>query len=151
MGPGKSSYRLNLARDLMDSGQVASSDIGKFRKVSKIIKWTMPTARIIPIRIIHRMFFLSKGFSNKMGYPLIAQFLGTGNQIANVSCTVLERLLDEARKLLGKTATMEERYGLGGANFFDDITIIHSDSNYFRKHYEASFDPELCAEPRSKA
>jgi hypothetical protein len=51
---------------------------------------------------------------------------------------------------LGRTATLKERFVLGGAKFFDDITITHSDSHYFQKHYETTFDPKLCAEPHSK-
>jgi hypothetical protein len=70
-------------------------DIKKFGKVLKIIKWTMPVLGIIPIRIMLRMFFFSKEFGNKMVYPLIALFLGTGNQTANVSCAILERLFDD--------------------------------------------------------
>jgi hypothetical protein len=40
-----------------------------------------------------RMFFFSKDFGDKMVYPLIALFLGTGNQTANVASGILERLL----------------------------------------------------------
>jgi hypothetical protein len=225
-------------------------DIKKFGKVLKIIKWTMPVLGIIPIRIMLRMFFFSEEFGNKMVYPLIALFLGTGNQTANVSCAILERLFDDPNmklwdydsetflpnlptmvtfpnlhsfyedwrkdleakgvdirlntevtqvlqrsdegvilqtrrvdalakrgmgenvepqsnperfdglvlcvladdslKILGDRATLKERFVLGGAKFFDDITITHSDYNYFQKHYEMTFDPELCAKPHSK-
>lgn len=222
-----------------------SSDIKKFGKVLKIIKWTMPVMGIIPIRIMLRMFFFNKDFGDKMVYPLIALFLGTGNQTANVSCAILERLFDDpnmklwdydpetllpnlptmvtfpklhdfyedwrkdlifkgvdirletevkqilqrnkkgivletspcnpeastppntkieaydelvlcvladdALKLIGKTASMKERFVLGGAKFFDDITITHSDSAYFKKHYETEFQESLCAKPKSKA
>ena len=41
------------------------------------------------------MFFFSKDFGDKMVYPLIALFLGTGNQTANVACVILERLFDD--------------------------------------------------------
>lgn len=34
---------------------------------------------------------------------------------------------------------------------YDDITVTHSDSNYFQKHYETKFDPSLCAKPKSRA
>jgi hypothetical protein len=54
-------------------------------------------------------------------------------------------------RILGKIATWRERFVLGGAKFFDDITITHSDGAYFQKHYETKFDPVLCAEPKSKA
>ena len=226
-----------------------SSDIKKFGKVLKIIKWTMPILGLIPIRIMLRMFFFNKDFGDKMVYPLIALFLGTGNQTANVSCAILERLFndpnmklwdydsetllpnlptmvtfpkldqfykdwaadlsskgveihlntdvtsinrthsgpslttrpfnsdlndrkgqhtgpstttatydelvlctlaDDALKLLGKSASWRERFVLGGARFYDDITITHSDSDYFNKIYETHFDPDLCAKPKSK-
>jgi predicted NAD/FAD-binding protein len=174
------------------------------------------------------MFFFSKDFGDKMVFPLIALFLRTGNQTANVSCAILELLFDDptmklwdydsetllpnlptmvtfpklhgfyedwrkdlvskgveirlqtdvtqilqrnnqgivlqtcpsdpevrghtstpsktetfdelvlcvladdALKLFGKTATMKERFVLGGAKFYDDITITHSDSAYFK-------------------
>ncbi|KAL2067955.1 hypothetical protein VTL71DRAFT_16053 [Oculimacula yallundae] len=224
-----------------------SGDIRKFGKVLKLIKWTMSILGLIPIRIMLRMFFFSKDFGDKMVYPLIALFLGTGNQTANVSCAILERLFDDpnmklwdydsetllpnlpnmvtfpnlhnfyedwkkdllskgvdirlktevaeisqrngngiilqtrpssedkdsgsqntpaktekfdelvmcvladdALKLLGSTASRKEKFVLGGASFYDDITITHSDSVYFKKHYETEFDPKLCAEPKSK-
>lgn len=50
---------------------------------------------LIPIRIMLRMFFFSKDFGDKMVYPLIALFLSTGNQTANVACGILERLFDD--------------------------------------------------------
>jgi len=227
-----------------------SGDIKKFGKVLKLIKWTMPVLGLVPIRVMLRLFFFSKDFGNKMVYPLIALFLGTGNQTANVACAILERLFDDpnmklwdydpdtllpnlptmvtfpnlhifyedwrkdlqskgvdirlqtdvteilqrnkkgivlstrpfdpdannrngthtgpssktetfdelvmciladdALKLLGKTSTLRERFVLGGASFFDDITVTHSDSSYFNKHYETTFSSKLCAEPKSR-
>jgi predicted NAD/FAD-binding protein len=210
----------------------------------------MPILGVVPVKVMLKMFFFSKDFGDKMVFPLIALFLGTGNQTANVSCAILERLFDDpnmklwdydpatllpnlptlvtfpnlhnfyedwredleskgvdirlqtdvtaivkrgkegvvvqtqpfdpessnasgahaslasrtetfddlvlcvladdALKILGKSATWREKFVLGGAKFFDDITITHSDSAYFLKHYEAKFDPPLCAEPNSK-
>lgn len=43
-----------------------SSDIRKFGKVPKPIKWTMPVLGIVPIRIMLRMSFFSKDFGDKM-------------------------------------------------------------------------------------
>jgi hypothetical protein len=225
-----------------------SGDIEKFGKVLKVIKWTMPLLGIVPVRVMLRMFLFSKDFGDKMVYPLIALFLGTGNQTANVSCAILERifndpnmklwdydsqtllpnlpkmvtfpnlhlfyedwrkdlvqkgvdirlntnvqevtqrssssvvirtspffgnstgiavqkpaqtetfdqlimcvLADDALAILGKSATWREKFILGGAKFFEDITVTHSDSKYFQKHYETKFNSDLCAEPRSKA
>ncbi|KAL8935473.1 MAG: hypothetical protein Q9216_005401 [Gyalolechia sp. 2 TL-2023] len=253
-GQGKESFWTNVfPSQLVDQ---FSGDIKKFGKVLKIIKYTMPVLGLIPIRIMLRMFFFNKDFGDKMVFPLIALFLGTGNQTANVSCAILERLFDDpnmklwdydsetllpnlplmvtfpklesfyadwasdlkskgvtirtntdvvsilnrnpqtgivlqtapfnpedkqrdgdglgmqnknppattetydelimcvladdAKKLLGKTATWKERFVLGGAKFFDDITITHSDADYFQKNYETRFSPDLCAAPKSK-
>lgn len=229
-----------------------STDIKKFGKVLKLIKWFMPILGLIPIKVMLRMFFFSKDFGDKMVFPLIALFLGTGNQTANVACAILERLFndpnmklwdydpdtllpnlptmvtfpkldqfykdwaadlrskgvdirlstevhavlrrdskdgvvlqtrrfdpntqdrevaytgpppmtehfdelvmcvlaDDAKRILGRTATWREKFVLGGASFYDDITITHSDATYFNKIYETKFDPSLCAEPKSKA
>ena len=59
-------------------------------------------------------------------------------------------LADDALKILGKTSTWRERFVLGGAYFFNDITVTHSDSDYFASNYETQFDPSLCAEPKSE-
>ncbi|OAA71905.1 hypothetical protein LEL_09140 [Akanthomyces lecanii RCEF 1005] len=60
-------------------------------------------------------------------------------------------LADETLRILGKTATWREKFVLGGASFYDDITVTHTDSSYFNEHYETHFKPELCAEPTSDA
>ena len=64
---------------------------------------------------------------------------------------VLAVLADDAKRLLGKSATWRERFVLGGAKFYDDITVTHSDSEYFQRMYETSFNPDLCAQPTSSA
>ena len=64
---------------------------------------------------------------------------------------VLAVLADDAKKLLGKNATWKEKFVLGGAKFYDDITVTHTDHNYFNSMYETQFDPELCANPKSKS
>jgi hypothetical protein len=237
-------------------------DIKKFGRVLKIIKYTMPVLGLVPIKYMLKLFWFSKDFSDKMVIPLIALFLGTGNQTPNVACAVLERLFqdpnmrlwdydenmllpnlpemvtfpklhdfyedwkkdleskgvrirlntdvteilsrkgesvtlrtrpfdsslndhsgefapqvihethgdwtgpagepesydkmvlctlaDDALKILGKAATWKERFVLGGAAFFNDITITHWDSEYFDKIYEPHFNSELAAKPRSE-
>ncbi|KAH6893585.1 hypothetical protein B0T10DRAFT_399627 [Thelonectria olida] len=215
-----------------------SSDIKRFGFFLKVIKWTMPVLGLVPIRVMLRLFFFSKEFGDKMVYPLIALFLGTGNQTANVPSVIVERLFqdpnlklwdydsqtllpnlptmvtfdhlhvfykkwredlegkgvdfktstsaetvlersrdnvklrikrdggestdfvfddmvlcvlaDDALRLLGKTATWREKLVLGGARFYDDITVTHTDSAYFKNHYETDFKPELCADPKSE-
>ncbi len=218
-----------------------SSDIHKFGTFLKTIKYTLPVLGIVPISTMLRVFMFSKGFGAKMVYPLIALFLGTGNQTASVPCGIVERLFndpnmklwdydsetllpnlptmytfdklhnfyatwreqliskgvtirtgvevqevvsrskkdgvvlqikeaaggqtteqrfddmvlctlaDESLRILGKTATWREKFVLGGAAFYDDITVTHTDSAYFNQQYETSFDPELCAEPNTDA
>jgi hypothetical protein len=215
-----------------------SSDIKRFGLFLRVIKWTMPILGLVPISIMMRLFFFSKDFGDKMVYPLIALFLGTGNQTANVPSAIVERLFDDpnmklwdydadtllpnlptmvtfdhlhefyrswredleskgvtirtgtevqtvlsrsdqgvklrikgagsdtasdetfdemvmcvladdALRILGKAASWREKFVLGGAAFYDDITVTHSDTKYFEKHYETSFRSELCAEPNS--
>lgn len=192
----------------------------------------MPLLGLIPVKIMLKLFWFSTDFGDKMVFPLIALFLGTGNQTANVSCAILERLFDDpnmklwdydsetllpnlptmvtfpnlhqfyedwrkdleskgvtirlqttveeilsrtkdrvvirtqpyeppgenpceferaesskteifddlvlcvladdALNILGKTATWREKFVLGGAKFFDDITVTHCDSSYFQ-------------------
>ena len=65
--------------------QQFSGDIKKFGKVLNIIKWTMPVLGLVPIRIMLRIFFFNKEFGDKMVYPLIALFLGTGIS-SNLHC-----------------------------------------------------------------
>jgi hypothetical protein len=72
-----------------------SKDIKRFGFFLKLIKWTMPIMGLIPISIMLRVFFFSKDFGDKMVYPLIALFLGTGNQTANVPSAIVERLFDD--------------------------------------------------------
>ncbi|EHA54059.1 hypothetical protein MGG_08846 [Pyricularia oryzae 70-15] len=219
-----------------------SSDIKKFGWFLKLVKYTMPVLGLVPIHVMMRLMFFSKDFEHKMVYPLIALFLGTGNQTRHVPSAIVERLFDDPNmklwdfdkdtllpnlptmvtfdnlsefykdwmkdlvskgvdirlghevvrvasrshdgvviesraagsdgetpthevfddivfctladdtlRLLGKTATRREKFVLSGAKFYDDITITHHDHAYFKKHYETTFQDDLCAEPKSKA
>jgi hypothetical protein len=59
---------------------------------------------------------------------------------------VLAVLADDAKRLLGTKASFLERQVLGGAKFFDDITVTHNDLDYFQKYYETTFKEELVME-----
>ena len=75
-GQGRESFWTNcFPSQLVDQFQ---ADIKKFGRVLKIIKYGMPFIGLIPIRIMLRMFFFNKEFGDKMVFPLIALFLGTG-------------------------------------------------------------------------
>ncbi|KAK5997402.1 hypothetical protein PT974_02758 [Cladobotryum mycophilum] len=215
-----------------------ASDIRKYGFFLKVIKWTMPVLGLFPISVMLRFFFFGKDFANTMVYPLIALFLGTGNQTPNVPAAIVERLFndpnmklwdydsstllpnrptmytfdhlhefygkwkddlvakgvairtntevvkvlsrskkginlqvkntssgetteekfnemvfcvlaDDALRILGTTASWREKVVLGGAAFYDDITVTHTDTEYFNRHYETHFKPELCADPKS--
>ena len=223
-------------------------DIRRFGALLLVVKWAMPLLGLVPIGVMLRVLcypFFSRDFGDRMVYPLIALFLGTGNQTARVPCAIVERLFDDpnmklwdydpetllpnlpamvtfdnlhtfyrawrrdleargvevrtgaevdrvlsrsddavhlrmrdcgdgdsdhcntattdesfdrmvlcvladdALRILGPSATRRERFVLGGAAFYDDLTVTHSDRRYFEDHYETRFRPELCAEPRS--
>ena len=62
---------------------------------------------------------------------------------------VMAVLADDAKNILGRSATWKEKFVLGGARFYDDVTITHSDSKYFENNYETRFKEELCAKPKS--
>ena len=76
-GQGKESFWTNcFPSQMVDQ---FSADIKKFGKVLKLIKYTMPVLGLVPIKTMLRMFFFSKDFGDKMVFPLIALFLGTGS------------------------------------------------------------------------
>ncbi|KAG6042179.1 hypothetical protein E4U41_003925 [Claviceps citrina] len=75
--------------------QQFASDIKRFGMFLKVVKWTLPILGLIPISIMMRVFLFDRKFGDKMVYPLIALFLGTGNQTANVPCGIVERLFDD--------------------------------------------------------
>lgn len=84
-GQGQDSFWTNcFPSHLVDQ---FSGDIKKFGKVLKIIKYTMPLLGLVPIRIMLRLFFFNKDFGDKMVFPLIALFLGTG-----MSSTIVVRM-----------------------------------------------------------
>lgn len=233
-GKGKDFWTNVFPSPLVDQH---SAEIKKLARVLSCIKYTMPVLGIMPVKVILQLFRFSSDFSNKMVLPLLALFLGTGNQTPNVSCVLLERLFndpqmklweydpdtllpnlptmytfpnlssfyrdwaadlrakgvdirlnshtrilergnkgvvlefrdsdenqtsgapstetfdsmvmccpaDEAKKLLDRHATWKEKFVLGGVKFFNDITITHSDSDYFQRIFEAQYDPALCA------
>ncbi|PWY95424.1 FAD/NAD(P)-binding domain-containing protein [Aspergillus sclerotioniger CBS 115572] len=245
-GKGPDSFFTNIfPSPLVDK---FSGEIQKLGRVLKWIKRLMPLLGILPVKVILRLFRFSHDFGSKMVLPLIALFLGTGNQAPNVSSVLLERLFDdpqmklwdydpdmllpnqptmytfpnlgdfycdwasdlrrkgvnvrlqtgveilkrdstngidlrawdksthnserrwdgivhdehfdelvlcvpadEAKKLLGKHATWREKYVLGGVKFFDDVTITHSDADYFNTIFETRYKTELCGKASTEA
>jgi hypothetical protein len=66
-----------------------ASDIRKFGRVLKIVKFLEGLLALIPIYALLRLFGLSKDFGERMVYPLAALFFGTGNQTPYVASAIL--------------------------------------------------------------
>lgn len=64
-------------------------DIVKFGRVLSIIKTLESAFAIIPVHVLLRMFNFSSGFGERMVYPLVALFFGTGNQTPYISSAIL--------------------------------------------------------------
>ncbi|KZT29612.1 hypothetical protein NEOLEDRAFT_1055262 [Neolentinus lepideus HHB14362 ss-1] len=75
-------------------------DIKKFGKVLKIIKSMEPVFAFIPVSKMLPMFGFSQDFGERIVYPLVALFFGTGNQTPYISSAILERVfMDPSMKL----------------------------------------------------
>lgn len=77
-----------------------AKDIKKFGWVLKVIKSAEPLFGLIPVDVMLKIFGFSQGFGDVIVYPLVALFMGTGQQTPYVSSVILERLfLDPSMKL----------------------------------------------------
>ncbi|KZS98303.1 FAD/NAD-P-binding domain-containing protein, partial [Sistotremastrum niveocremeum HHB9708] len=80
--------------------QQFQDDIKKFGRVLRIIKAFEIMFTFIPVRIMLRLFRFSRDFGDKMVYPLVALFFGTGNQTPYIASTILERVfMDPSMRL----------------------------------------------------
>ena len=66
-------------------------DIAKFGSALKVIKKLEFLFALIPVHVMLRLFRFSKDFGEKMVYPLVALFFGTGNQTPYISSAILVR------------------------------------------------------------
>lgn len=64
-------------------------DIAKFGRALSIIKTFEVIFAVMPVHAMLKLFGFSKDFGEKMVYPLVALFFGTGNQTPYVSCAIL--------------------------------------------------------------
>ncbi|KAK1926729.1 FAD/NAD(P)-binding domain-containing protein [Papiliotrema laurentii] len=77
-----------------------ASDIKKFGRVLKIVKMFEVIFALIPVHLLLRIFRFTPDFGERMIYPLVALFFGTGNQTPFISSAILERVfLDPSMKL----------------------------------------------------
>lgn len=58
----------------------------------KITRWFEIFFALIPVKYVMKMFFFSEEFTNVIAMPMLALFLGTGNETPNVPTIMLERL-----------------------------------------------------------
>jgi hypothetical protein len=79
-GKGKEGFWSNVfPSNLVQEFQ---SDIKKFGKVLKIVHYLEIVFALVPVWLMLRIFFFSKGFGDRMVYPLMALFLGTGSPVS---------------------------------------------------------------------
>ncbi|RPD63984.1 FAD/NAD-P-binding domain-containing protein [Lentinus tigrinus ALCF2SS1-6] len=75
-------------------------DIAKFGRALSTIKKLEPIFAAIPVHTMLRMFGFSSDFGERMVYPLVALFFGTGNQTPYISSAILERVfMDPSMRL----------------------------------------------------
>ncbi|PWN51895.1 hypothetical protein IE53DRAFT_31193 [Violaceomyces palustris] len=75
-------------------------DIVKFGRTLRTIKRFEPIFAVIPVNRMLKMFGFSSDFGERMVYPLVALFFGTGNETKNVSSAIIERVfLDPSMRL----------------------------------------------------
>ncbi|KAJ5064140.1 hypothetical protein J3E72DRAFT_244098 [Bipolaris maydis] len=67
-------------------------EIRRFNTMLKIVRWFELFFALIPIKVLFKMFMFSEEFTNTVAMPMIALFLGTGNETPNVPSIILERL-----------------------------------------------------------
>ncbi|KZT71023.1 FAD/NAD(P)-binding domain-containing protein [Daedalea quercina L-15889] len=70
-------------------------DIKKFGTALSIIKKFEPVFAMVPVHMMLKTFCFSKEFGDKMVYPLVALFFGTGNQTPYISSAILERVFKD--------------------------------------------------------
>ncbi|GAA5918300.1 hypothetical protein JCM1841_002157 [Sporobolomyces salmonicolor] len=67
-------------------------EIKRFKWVVKVMRWFEVFFALLPIKISLKMFFFSNEFIERMIYPSLALFLGTGNATPDLPTIMLERM-----------------------------------------------------------
>ncbi|PWN45751.1 nucleotide-binding domain-containing protein [Ceraceosorus guamensis] len=70
-------------------------DIKKFGRALNTIKTFEPIFALIPISATMKIFRFSPEFGERMVFPLVALFFGTGNETKHVSTAILERVFKD--------------------------------------------------------
>ncbi|GAA6058502.1 hypothetical protein JCM10212_006941 [Sporobolomyces blumeae] len=69
-----------------------AKEIKRFKWAVKVMRWFEVFFALIPIKVSLKMFFFSDEFMERMIYPSLALFLGTGNATPDLPSVMLERL-----------------------------------------------------------
>ncbi|KAH9868565.1 hypothetical protein J1614_007637 [Plenodomus biglobosus] len=67
-------------------------EIRRFNFMLKLIRYFEFFFALLPVKLLFKLFFFSDDFTNTIALPMIALFLGTGNETPNVPSMMLERL-----------------------------------------------------------
>ncbi len=97
-GKGKDTFWSNVfPSELVEK---YAADIKKFGTTLKTIKRFEVVFAVIPVHRMLKMFGFSDEFGERMVYPLVALFFGTGNDTKHISSAILERVfLDPSMRL----------------------------------------------------
>lgn len=97
-GKGKDTFWSNVfPSELVEK---FSDDIKKFGRTLKTIGKFEVFFAVIPVHRMLKMFGFSDEFGERMVYPLVALFFGTGNDTKHISSAILERVfLDPSMRL----------------------------------------------------
>lgn len=69
------------------------AEIKRFKRMMTFSRWFEVIFALIPIKYMFKLWMFSEEFTNTVAMPMIALFLGTGNETPNVPFIVLERLV----------------------------------------------------------
>ncbi|CZT45259.1 related to flavin-containing amine oxidasedehydrogenase [Rhynchosporium secalis] len=72
--------------------QKHAAEIQRFNAMIRFVRWFEIFFALIPIKFVMKLFMFSEEFTNAVALPMLALFLGTGNETPNVPTIMLERL-----------------------------------------------------------
>ena len=89
-GKGKTFWTNVFPTELIKKHQ---SEVRRLNFAIKFMQWFEIFFALIPLKLFFKMWFLSEEFTNTVALPMVALFLGTGNETPNVPAIMLERLI----------------------------------------------------------
>lgn len=68
------------------------NEVKRFNFAIKFMRWFEIFFALMPMRLFFKLWMFSEEFTNTVALPMVALFLGTGNETPNVPAIMLERL-----------------------------------------------------------